>query len=185
METLESEITGLSSQAAWKSLKEDIFEALLSLEKLTKHPTFSKGLVGEHLVSMAVIGKITGHTEGHDVATKTAKIEVKFASPNRTRRNSKANRWAWAKVLGQSGSKNFDYLVLLADWDPQTRVDNQYNDELIFCVVIKRSKLIALYGAELNQITMSTNFNKVGRSSKFDLLHEYAIRFSDLSSSIN
>lgn len=92
------------------------------------HRTLSLGLSGETLVTNITSGQQTIHTCAHDIELKNGqKIEVKTANlsvPNKSSPGGK--RWQWEKILGQSGNKYFDYLILLGE------VDTRYSDDYQF-----------------------------------------------------
>jgi hypothetical protein len=91
------------------------------LEWLANHKTLAQGLSGEVLISNIIDGAPTVHTAPHDVtAIDGTKIEVKkskLTNPN-PRKNTTSRRWIWNKIFGETGKKDFDFLILIGEAHP-------------------------------------------------------------------
>jgi hypothetical protein len=99
------------------------------LEFLTTHPTIAQGLQGERLVAQITGGVLTGYGDSHDVVVKNGeRLEVKKARVRVEAHGHK--RWIWHSPLGRRNTKDYDWLVLMGDKDPDHT--DQYPPELPF-----------------------------------------------------
>jgi len=92
------------------------------LEILKQHPTLAAGIRGEQIVATTLKGTLSIGNAGHDISLPNGyTIEVKTSALTRPVANTTSLRWAWAKVLGSSGRKLYDYLLLIGDSDERFR----------------------------------------------------------------
>ncbi|MFC7556654.1 hypothetical protein ACFQU7_37180 [Pseudoroseomonas wenyumeiae] len=94
---------------------------------------------------------MTAYAASYDVSTNSgSKIEVKYVKVNQKYKdNPDHKRWAWGKIFGESGAKNFDYLCLVGERDE--RYISDYKDPtspyVMFCVPFE----------EVSDLTMAMN----------------------------
>src|SRR2546423_13713289 len=136
MDTLEAEN---------EALRERVVELERKVQFLETHSLLAQGIRGEVLISDVVNGKITTYAAAHDVKTVSGtRLEVKRAGLSSPVKRTSTKRWQWAKIFGESGKKEFDFLILVGDAD--SRYQNLYRDPgspyVIFCV--PRTELFAL-----------------------------------------
>ena len=113
--------------AALKAENEALRRQVADLERqvlfLTTHSTLAAGMAGETIISKIISGKMTPYAEAFDVATVGGlRLEVKYARLNRHSKESlNTRRWPWGKVFGESGNKNYDFLILVGEADERYR----------------------------------------------------------------
>lgn len=103
-----------------EALKERIAHLEKQICQLETHQTLYAGARGESIISKMVGGEITAYNAGHDIeigGSKGLRLEVKMASLNRPVKHSGTLRWAWSKILGESGDKEYDWLILIGKKD--------------------------------------------------------------------
>ena len=121
------------------ALRRRIGELETQVSFLTTHRTLATGFAGERLVSRLVSGGMTPYAASYDVSTPSGlTIEVKYSALllHDKRFPQGAKRWAWNKVLGESGNKVFDVLLLAGARDE--RFATEYKDPqspfVFFCI---------------------------------------------------
>ena len=89
---------------------------------LEGHPTLSEGLRGKRLIHNIIGGMLTAHTESHDLELDTGELlKIKMANLNVAVKGYSTKRWAWGKIFGTSGAKNFDFIILVGHTDERFR----------------------------------------------------------------
>jgi len=107
-------------------------------------------LIAQGLVSIIIKGVLTENNSSYDVDVGQGRIriEVKYSKLNKAN-SSGTLRWAWNKIFGESGNKQFDRLILIGELD--RRYMNSYrpfdSDFVIFDVPYE----------EVSDLTISTN----------------------------
>lgn len=110
-----------------EALRERVFALEAELKVLRRHPTLAAGMRGEQLAAAALNGVLSTANAGHDMHLASGStIEVKTSALTRPLPNTSSLRWVWTKVLGSSGGKRYDYLLLIGDADP--RFQTAYKD---------------------------------------------------------
>ena len=149
---------------------------------LNRHAALTAGITGEALIRDLSTGALTKYGESFDLLTKTgAKIEVKYSDLNAPVSNASTRRWAWGKIFGESGAKDFDAMVLVGVKDP--RYSSQYKDQqspyVIF--VVPRDKLdpLVIQNGRTRSINLTTNPAKA-RSAAAPLYHSYQVTEAEL-----
>lgn len=130
---------------------------------LTTHKALAAGFAGETLISTLVQGSMTAYAASYDVSTNSgSKIEVKYARINQKYKyKPDYKRWAWGKIFGESGAKNFDYLCLVGERDE--RYSSMYKDPaspyVIFFVPFEEvaDLTMAMNGGRYRAIQIPTN----------------------------
>lgn len=115
-----NELEVLRQENAALRLRLAALEAQLAF--LGNHRTLAAGLTGEVLISQHVDGTTTAYAAGHDVRSANGQtIEVKKSRLTEPAKGYASRRWQWQKVFGQSGGKQYDYLLLVGDVDERFR----------------------------------------------------------------
>ncbi len=104
------------------ALRQQVAHLKAELAILKQHPTLAAGIRGEQLFADALNGKLSVANAGHDIRLPGGSIlEVKTSALNRPVLKTSSRRWAWAKVMGSSGKKLYDYLLLIGEADDRFR----------------------------------------------------------------
>lgn len=155
------------------------------LHFLTTHKTIAAGIGGERIVSEVTNGILTAYAASFDItAANGATIEVKKAAPSKSEAGRPSARWQWGKVLGESGSKRFDFLLLVGEADE--RFQHLYRDPLspfiAFCVPFSEVLSISTQGQQKTRIArVSTNPEGVRTSSGRRLYDEFQVTMPELA----
>jgi hypothetical protein len=167
------------------ALQARIKELESQLQFLTSHRTLATGISGETLVSKIIDGNVTSYAAPFDILDKSGqRIEVKYAKLNSTAGGTKTKRWAWGKIFGEGGVKDFDFLLLIGEKDQ--RWASFYKDKVspfvFFC--IPKEKIFALTmpmnGGRYRAIQLTSNPETARRSKGAALFDEFQITESDL-----
>lgn len=107
------------------------------IKALEEHSPTDLGLIGEKFVEKVLSGERTASTKPYDIILKNGtRIEVKYASLSAPGRKSNTRRWVWRHVFGESGKKEYDFLILLGE--PDARHKHSYKEQnesyVIFCI---------------------------------------------------
>ena len=97
------------------ALRERVAYLEAQLRFLSQHERLAAGIRGEEIIARIVAGELTGHTTGHDIDAAGVKIEVKYANLSPVGPTTK--RWQWQKIFGQTGAKEYDFLLLVGQAD--------------------------------------------------------------------
>jgi hypothetical protein len=152
---------------------------------LRGHPTLSRGLRGETIITDLLGGTHTQPGSAHDlfVGTNGIRIEVKSSGLNTPVRGSSTRRWVWTKPFGESGNKRYDRLILLGLID--TRFRTHYLDPkapfVLFDLPFKDVKplTVVVQSGRYSAIYLTTN-PLTARSGTRRLFDEYQITSVDL-----
>jgi hypothetical protein len=153
------------------------------VEILELHPTLAKGSAGEALIAQLAGGSLAKKNADHDLSLQARgmKIEVKYSNPNLAVGQSTTRRWAWAKIFGESGQKNYDRLLLVGDVDP--RWNKLYLDlespYIFFDVPVEEAMPLTTKTGKFRSIFLSTN-PKTVRSTAARLFADYQITLDKL-----
>jgi hypothetical protein len=149
------------------------------------HELLATGMRGETLVSKIVNGRVTAYAIGHDIETGGGTLlEVKRSKLHSWDKRSGSTKWQWAKLLGESGKKKYDYAILVGDID--RRYAEYYKDPnsswVIFCVPFEEINEVATQGqrADYRHIQISTNPMGTRRMKTKKLFQEYQISTCEL-----
>ena len=166
------------------SLREENTLLRKKVEILEKHPTLAKGIAGETLVAKLLGGALTKKNATHDVSLERngIKIEVKYSNLNLAVDYSTTHRWAWSKIFGESGKKEYDRLLLIGDTDPRWR--EQYLDRespyVIFDIPLNEAMPLTTQTGRYRSIQLSTNPRKA-RSAAASMFTRYQVTLAHLS----
>lgn len=161
-------------------LRTRVLELESQLHFLTTHKTVAAGIAGERIISDLIDGILTSYAASFDVhAPNGMTIEVKKAG--RTAKTS--NRWQWGKVLGESGNKKYDYLLLVGDSDP--RYAHLYRDAkspfVIFCVPYASVLDVSTAGQRNTRIArINTNPTGVRSTVRKSLYENFEVTMAEL-----
>lgn len=138
---------------------------------LESRPTMRAGFSGEQIISKLVNGIPTAYAAPHDITTIRGgkRLEVKYSTLNIAVKGSKTKRWSWGKVLGMSGRKTYDRLILVGEADPD--VDYEWFSDgpyIFFDIPYKRVEGLMRAGG---LIQISTN-PKTARTPEARLLFD-------------
>jgi len=175
-----------------RNLKQKIADLEVQLTRLGKellqyrtHELLATGMRGEMLVSKLVNGRITAYAIGHDIKTADGTLlEVKRSKLHLWDKRSGSTKWQWAKLLGESGKKKYDYAILVGDADP--RYAKSYKDPdsswVIFCVPFERLNEVTTPGQRVDyrHIQISTNPIGTRRILTRTLFEQYQVSMRDL-----
>jgi len=175
----------IDENSALKKRVEELQETIAFYEA---HATLFEGVRGESIVSSLVGGSITAYAEGHDIDLVTGegatRIEVKMASLNVPVLGASTRRWAWGKILGEGGKKEYDWLILVGKKDERYLSDYPEQDvPYIFFLVPKTDveKIMSQTG-RYSAIFLTTNPRKPKRSKAGILYEQYMVSSSELKS---
>ena len=150
------------------------------------HNTLFEGVRGETIVSKIVNGEITAYAESHDVEVvgkDGAHIEVKMASLNIPVKGANTLRWAWGKILGESGSKEYDWLILVGKKD-ERYLDGYLDKEcpfIFFAIPRHEVEGVTVVQGRYRGIYLTTNPYKAKRSRAGVLYKCYMISQQELA----
>ena len=97
-------------------LRARIMELENQLNFLRTHGTVAAGIAGERLIASTIGGSLTRYDEGFDIVTSdNVSIEVKASKPSRSAKDYSSTRWQWGKVLGETGKKVYDFILLVGE----------------------------------------------------------------------
>lgn len=179
---LRLELSKLSQEVF--SLREENSLLRKKVEILEKHPTLAKGIAGETLIAKLLGGALTKNNANHDVDLQRngVKIEVKYSNLNLAVDYSTTQRWAWSKIFGESGKKEYDRLLLIGDTDPRWR--EQYLDRdspyVIFDIPLNEAMPLTTQTGRYRSIQLSTNPRKA-RSTSASMFTHYQVTLAHLS----
>jgi hypothetical protein len=159
------------------------------LSFLNSRPRLATGLQGETLVARLVKGDQVGGHGDHDVLKGISRLEVKKSNITIMPGKAKIGRWSWNKILGESGGKDYDFLVLVGAADARYR--DRYIDPLAPYVVFllpmedaeRLSRPYGRGGQRIIQATTKSNSSRIGDVTK-ELFERFQISSSDLEHSI-
>jgi hypothetical protein len=88
---------------------------------LRGNPMIAKGMRGETLVANWVSSQRSRRGAGHDIKSiRTGlRFEVKYSSLLDVIAGRPLKRWAWTKLFGELGRKEYEHLLLVGDADPR------------------------------------------------------------------
>ena len=157
-----------------EKLKHENAKLKNQVDFLLLHPTLAQGLKGENLIAKLTGGVRTHYGVSHDVITKRGvRLEVKRSKVTE-QSTTKTKRWNWQSLLGSAGNKEYDYLVLLGEKDPDHEKQYPADIPLVIFLIPLSDVKNKLSGVKKKQIAMSTNF-ETARSHK-DLVQRYLVR---------
>ena len=110
---LEAENTRLRDENAVLRSKVTFFDEVTWL---------ASGLRGENVIAELLGGEVTRHNARHDLTLRgknNITMEIKLSNHSRLGKNRPTRTWAWARLLGADGGKQYDRLILLGDADPR------------------------------------------------------------------
>jgi hypothetical protein len=147
-----------------------------------RHPELQSGDVGEARIAQLVGGRSRGHPSSFDITARNgARIEVKTSTLTIVTPNTVTKRWAWMRILGQDGRKQYEYLVLLGLRDD--RFTNQYADPkspyVMFVVPWSDVPKVTM-GKRHVQIQLTTNPSMVGPRGRL-LFTKYQVTEAQLA----
>jgi hypothetical protein len=104
---------------------------------LTRHTTIAQGIKGETISASITNAIRQNYGSAFDLLAKNnIRIEVKFSKISQRSYLHHQKRWAWGKIFGQSGQKDFDFILLVGEKD--MRFADVYRDSegvfVIFCI---------------------------------------------------
>ncbi len=156
-------------------LKQRLADAEKKILFYETHKTLFEGVRGETLVARLVEGVITAYAESHDVEVTGgdgSRIEVKMASLNVPVKGSSTLRWAWSNIFGESGQKEYDWLVLIGKKDE--RYLDRYPDRecpfVFFAIPRREAEEFTVATGRTRSIFLTTNPNT--SRSKAGILYE-------------
>jgi hypothetical protein len=145
-------------------LKRKNAELESELESLRLDPTLARGLKGETYIASLTGGDLTSYGDSYDVIlTNGVQLEVKQCNKPYRPSSSITKRWNWYHVLGTSGRKEYDYLVLLGEKDP--RYVDQYPADIPLVIFLIPRSAVNLLAVKGTQIAINTNL-KTARAPK-------------------
>lgn len=168
------------------SLRARIAQLEQQIEFMHQHPLLLRGLQGEILISCIVAGTLTAYATMHDVDTANGiKIEVKHAKPTLSNKvRGQHRRWQWNKLFGESGKKEFDFVLLIGDIDERYR--NSYKEPdspyVLFCIPSTELFPLTIKGQRDGYRKLDLNTNSRGKlqHSGRTLYQRYQITTDDL-----
>jgi hypothetical protein len=121
---------------------------------------------------------MTAYAAAHDVETKKGiRLEVKNSKLTDWDKRSGSKKWQWAKLLGESGNKQFDFAILVGDADP--RYKKYYKDNIspfiFFCIPFAELHKLTSQGqrTEYRQIYLGSNPLRLVRPESVVLFKEF------------
>jgi len=84
---------------------------------LRAHKILQAGITGETIIAEAVKGAITSYARSYDVQAGEQQLEVKFSSLLGSGSGRGGARWAWLKLSGEDGDKEYDFLIIVGEKD--------------------------------------------------------------------
>ena len=157
---------------------------LKKVEFFENHPTLAEGIKGETLISSLVNGKLTTRNFPHDISIRHngLRLEVKFSNTRYAHDRSPTTRWGWAKILGESGDKIYDRLILIGNAD--TIYKKKYLDSespyIVFDIPFNEIMPLTTSTGRFRSIQLLINPRKV-RSVAAPLYDKYQITLSTLA----
>lgn len=179
---LQQELAKLSRENL--TLREENSRLLKKIEILEKHPTLAKGIAGETLVVKLLGGELTNKNANHDIYLERngVRIEVKYSNLNLAVDYSTTQRWAWSKIFGESGKKEYDRLILVGDTDPRWR-ERYLEPEspyVIFDIPLAEAMPLTTLTGRYRSIQLSTNPKKA-RSAAAPMFSRYQVALAHLA----
>lgn len=164
------------------ALREENSTLMERISFLEEHPSLVEGLRGEQLIHRITGGMLTSRTDSHDLKADTGDIiEIKMARLNRAAKGEKTKRWAWAGVFGETGSKEYDFLILVGHVDE--RFQQKYKDPsspyILFLVPYDEVRPLTAKSGEREYIFLTTNPDKVHSRAK-KLFIDYQVSIDEL-----
>ena len=99
-----------------RALREEVARLQRQVAFLSKHRTLAAGMTGETLVASLLDGEVSAEAVGFGVVSgKGHRIKVKTARLTAGDSSFRSRRWQWAKILGENGMSQYDYLVLVGE----------------------------------------------------------------------
>jgi hypothetical protein len=158
---------------------------LMEVEFLRKHRTLRDAIAGEAIICELVDGVTTPSGFPHDVVKGKITIEVKFANLNNTSSPSgNYTRWAWGKIFGEGGNKEYDYLLLVGVKD--LRWIEWYKGKsgpyVFFCVPHEEVASLTqpMNGNKYRAIQLPSNPRRVRRSRAARLYSDFEMTYEEL-----
>ncbi len=160
---------------------------LQQVEKLEAELNFIKtreymltGLQGEKLIADMLNGIRTARNASYDMVVGSLKIEIKYSRLNIPNPKASTRRWSWTNVLGVSGNKDVDFIVLLGDVDDRFRDLYSVEKNSPFVVFIVHRKQIRdfVLSARGHLIQLVSKPSSKSKGSRLFRDHQFTI--SDL-----
>ncbi|WP_415897195.1 hypothetical protein [Neptuniibacter sp. QD57_21] len=172
-------------QAENEALKEKIAHLEKHIYQLETHQTLFAGARGESIISKLVDGEVTAYGESHDIeigGEEGLRLEVKMASLNRPVKHSNTLRWAWSKILGESGDKDYDWLILIGKKDERYLAYYPDLDSAYVFFAVPKTELTSLLSnsGKKKMIYLTTN-PRTTRSRTAILFKKYMLSQDQLS----
>jgi hypothetical protein len=167
----------------------ELRKAVLLLQQrlafFTNHKTIAAGISGETLISRLADGVVTSYAESYDVVDASGRrIEVKYSGLNTPTKQSPTKRWAWAKIFGEGGAKEFDYLILVGERDERwaEHYKDPTNPFVLFSIPFSEvSQLtMGMSGGRHRAIQLTSNPLKA-RSAAAAMFKRYQVTSAELS----
>jgi hypothetical protein len=175
-----------SLEAKLAHLENEYAVAKAQLDFLKSHKTLAAGVAGETLIAAALNGTTMKFGAPHDVlaSDNVTKVEVKLAKLNLAVRGQPTMRWNWGKISGESGNKDYDYIILIGEKDP--RFSSLYLDKnspyVFFLLTMEQALQITIpqNGGRYRGIQLTTDPSP--RTSKASVLFtEFQTTYEDLA----
>jgi hypothetical protein len=182
MDSIQRELIKLSQEII--ALREENAFLRQKVEILEKHPTLVKGIAGETLIAKLLGGVLTNKNACHDISIERngVRLEVKYSNLNLAVNISTTQRWAWSKIFGESGKKDYDRLILIGDTDKQWR--EHYFDlvspYVIFDIPLGEAMQFTTQTGRYRSIQLSTNPRKA-RSVAAPIFAHYQVTLAQLT----
>lgn len=128
---------------------------------LSQHKSLAAGIAGERLAAKLTSGTTTSHVTPHDIVVGNTLIEVKYSNLSRPNKTAPTLRWQWNKIFGQTGQKEYHFLLLIGEADERFRSIYLDSDSPYIFFLIPTVKVIDLCtkGSPLS-INLSSNPQK-------------------------
>ncbi len=157
---------------------------------IKQHSTWVTALEGESLILQAIGAEATKRSASYDgeIENLRLKVEIKKSryNPNQRNKSNPTDRWAWNKIIGQGGGKNYKiiFLVGMANGkfkekykdpsSPYVIFEIPYGDLREVCTNLESKRNGAW------QIKMGNNPDTVTAEASKKLFEKYQITVSEL-----
>ena len=167
-------------------LRERVLELEAKVKFLESHPTIRAGLQGENVVAAIINGSRTSGNAAFDVTSPGGlRIEVKKSRLGAPNSRARTLRWQWGRILGVSGKKSYDFLVLVGDKDGRylALYRDQSGPYVFFCVPFLELEPLMTNGDMSNtrSIALTSNPRAANRSAARRLFSEYQTTAEELA----
>lgn len=170
------------------ALREENSRLLNKVETLEKHSTLAKGIAGESLIVSFLDGIFTSKNASHDISSERNGIHIEFkhSNLNLAADHYTTQRWAWSKIFGEPGKKDYDRLILIGDSDLRWRARylEPESPYVIFDIPLEEAMPLTTQIGRHRSIQLSTNPKKA-RSPAAPMYARHQVTLAQLEARYN